>query len=204
LNCLNCHSLTIELLDKEKFLKIFEIEKLLLDIGICFDKDVRFSKTSVPNARIWKFGSALCNAKLECHSSCMNCSLTIEFLDKEKLLKIFEIEKLLHDIGICFDKDVRYTGCRVPNYRIWKFGSTLGNAILKCYSSANSDSCTLSIPYFDIEKLLHIELKLLDIGIEFDTGCSQNGKDWELDWSLSGAVFKCHRGRSKENGVVDY
>lgn len=40
-----------------------------------------------------------------------------------------------------------------------------------------------------LDKLFQAEQLLLDIGVHFDTGYGGGGRDWELDWSLSGATL---------------
>jgi hypothetical protein len=45
--------------------------------------------------------------------------------------------------------------------------------------------------------LYDIQKQFRHMGIEFDTGCGADGRDWEWDWSLRGPVQVKFRGRAK-------
>lgn len=45
--------------------------------------------------------------------------------------------------------------------------------------------------------LYDVQKQLNRMGIEFDTGCGPDGRDWEWDWSLRGPVRVKFRGHAK-------
>ena len=59
------------------------------------------------------------------------------------------------------------------------------------------------------EKIYQAEMLLREAGISFDTGSGGGNRDWELDWSLSGATLKikpiyCLCNKHKTNEPLSY